>query len=76
MLGGSFNAMLAEGALIVSPGAALGTGHDTSGFGVWSSGDLDVSDEILGCALDQLDVDAHRIYTAGCSGISPTLARS
>lgn len=66
MLGDTFNEILAEGALVVSPGASLETGHD-SGFGTWYTGDFAVSDEVLGCALEQLDIDTRRIYTAGCS---------
>lgn len=65
-LGDAFQGFLDEGGLIVSPGGTLGTGEDT-GFGVWSTGDFAVSDEILACAIEQLDIDTHRIYTAGCS---------
>ncbi|HET6336863.1 MAG TPA: hypothetical protein VFG30_26745 [Polyangiales bacterium] len=65
MLGDAFQAVLDEGGLIVSPGGSLGTGEDT-GPGVWLTGDFAVSDEILACAIDQLGIDTHRIYTAGC----------
>jgi poly(3-hydroxybutyrate) depolymerase len=65
MLGDAFQGILDEGGLIVSPGGSLETGDDT-GPGVWYTGDFAVSDEILACAIEQLGIDTHRIYTAGC----------
>ncbi len=66
MLGDAFQDILGEGGLIVSPGGSLGTEQDT-GFGTWFTGDFAVSDEILACAVEQLGIDTHRIYAAGCS---------
>ena len=38
-----------------------------TGNNVWYTGDYDVADVIVACAIQQLNVDSRRIYAAGCS---------
>jgi hypothetical protein len=45
-------------------GSGLGT---NTGNGVWHTGDFDVADEILSCALEQLHVNPRRVHVAGYS---------
>jgi hypothetical protein len=42
------------------------TGYGT-GNSVWFLGDFRTADEVLACAIEQLDVDVRRIHTAGMS---------
>jgi poly(3-hydroxybutyrate) depolymerase len=64
--GAGFADVLAAGGLV----AAL---HETTARGVngwngtWYSGDYEVVDELVACAVKQLDIDVRRIYTTGCS---------
>lgn len=39
----------------------------TTGNNVWFVEDYSVADAILGCAVQQLNIDTRRIYAAGCS---------
>ena len=60
--------ILAEGGLIIAP---VSNGEDRGGFspnGVWyEEGDLDWADHVVGCALQNHNIDPRRIYTTGCS---------
>jgi poly(3-hydroxybutyrate) depolymerase len=38
-----------------------------TGDAVWYTGDFAMADEILACAVQQLNIDPRRIYTGGCS---------
>jgi predicted esterase len=38
-----------------------------TGNNVWFTGDYDVADVIVACAVQQLNIDTHRIFAAGCS---------
>lgn len=58
--------IVADGGVVASFTTSSGTGDYTGPF-VWYSGDFDVADEILACAVQQLNIDTHRIYSAGCS---------
>jgi hypothetical protein len=58
--------IMGEGGIIASPQNSTGMGADT-GNGVWYTGDFAVADEIVACAVQQLNIDTHRIYTAGGS---------
>jgi hypothetical protein len=40
---------------------------DTVNNDVWYTGDLPMADTLLACAVKQLNIDTHQIYTAGCS---------
>jgi poly(3-hydroxybutyrate) depolymerase len=54
------------GGIIVSPNNTTGAGNNT-GNAVWYTGDFDVADQLVACALKQYNIDPHRIYTAGGS---------
>lgn len=66
MLGPALQEIQDEGGIVASFTTTLGTGT-TTGNNVWYTGDYDMADYILGCAVAQLDVDPRRIYAAGCS---------
>jgi poly(3-hydroxybutyrate) depolymerase len=55
-----------EGGLIASFSTSLSTGTDT-GDAVWYTGDFAMADQILACAVQQLNINTREIYTAGCS---------
>jgi predicted esterase len=55
-----------EGGLVASFTTSTATAMNT-GNNVWYTGDFDMVDYILGCAIQQLNIDTHQIYTAGCS---------
>jgi len=55
-----------EGGVIAAPNNSTGMGNDT-GNGVWYTGDFDVADQIVACAMQQYNIDPHQIYTAGGS---------
>jgi poly(3-hydroxybutyrate) depolymerase len=67
MLGATLQDVLDQGGVVAAPVLTTGIGENTSGTGTWSSGDLDVVDELVACAVEQLGIDPRRIYTAGCS---------
>jgi hypothetical protein len=58
--------IVADGGLVASFVTSTGTGDYTGPF-VWHSDDFNVADEILACAIQQLNVETRRIYSAGCS---------
>jgi len=58
--------IVADGGLVASFTSSLGTGTNTGNF-VWYTDDFNMADEILMCATQQLNIDTHRIYAAGCS---------
>ena len=39
----------------------------STGNNVWYTGDFELADELLACANEQLNIDARRIYSGGCS---------
>lgn len=55
------------GGLIASFVSTTGTGTNTSGTGTNYSDDFKTADQILACATQQLNIDTHRIVSAGCS---------
>jgi predicted esterase len=58
--------ILDEGGVIASFTTTTKTGQNT-GNNVWYTGDFEMADQILACAIEQQDVDPRRVYTAGCS---------
>jgi predicted esterase len=38
-----------------------------TGNNVWYTGDFEMADQLVACAVQQLNIDTHRIYTGGCS---------
>lgn len=65
-LGAGNSEVVAEGGVIASFTTTTGEGMNT-GNGVWYTGDFAMCDQILACAVQQLNIDVKRIYTAGCS---------
>ena len=55
-----------EGGVVASFTDSTATGQDT-GNAVWYTGDFAMADQILACAVQQLNIDTRQIYTAGCS---------
>jgi len=55
-----------EGGIAVSFTDTIKTGDNTGNL-VWYTGDYDIADVILACAVQQLNIDTRRIYAAGCS---------
>jgi hypothetical protein len=58
--------ILDQGGVIASFTDTLATGMNT-GNNVWYTGDFEMADQILACAIQMQDVDPFRVYTAGCS---------
>jgi len=58
--------VMAEGGIAASFETSLTTGINT-GNGVWYTDDFKMADEILACAVQQLNIDTRRVYAAGCS---------
>ena len=56
----------ANGGVVASFTTTNGQGTNT-GNGVWYTGDIDVADEVLACALEQGLVDTRRIHVSGYS---------
>jgi hypothetical protein len=55
-----------EGGIAASFTTSTQADQNTGNY-VWYTGDYDMADFILGCAIQQLNIDTHRIYAAGCS---------
>ncbi len=55
-----------EGGVFASFTTSTAMGTDT-GDAVWYTGDYAMADQILACAVQQLNIDTSRIITAGCS---------
>jgi poly(3-hydroxybutyrate) depolymerase len=66
LLGNALNEIQADGGIVASFTTSLATGTST-GNNVWYTDDFKMADVILACANQQLNIDTHRIYTAGCS---------
>lgn len=67
-LGGTLDEIVKQGGIVAAVNETLGTGQNTSGTGVWYSDDFTIADRIVACAVQQLNIDEHRIYTGGCAG--------
>ena len=65
-MGTQITEITGEGGLVASFSTSLGTGQDT-GDAVWYTDDFKMCDQILACAVQQLNIDLHQVYTAGCS---------
>jgi hypothetical protein len=55
-----------EGGVFASFTTTTSMGQDT-GDGVWFTGDYAMADQILACAVQQLNIDTRQVYTGGCS---------
>lgn len=60
------NEITSGGGMIISPETSTETGTDTTGTGVWKTGDFGFADLIAGCAVRDFNIDPRRIYTTGC----------
>lgn len=58
--------VVAEGGVVASFDETFGSPEQTGPF-VWWSDDYQLTDAIVACATEQLNIDVRRIYTAGCS---------
>lgn len=65
-LGNGFNEIQQQGGVIASFTTTTMKGMNT-GNNVWYTGDFEMADQILACAIEQQDIDPRRVYTAGCS---------
>ena len=64
-LGDNLDRIVAGGGLVAAFSQTLGAGEDTA-LGAWHTGDFEVADVVVACAVQQLGVDPRRIYTGGC----------
>jgi hypothetical protein len=65
-LGAAVTEITGEGGVVASFSTSTGMGTNT-GNNVWYTGDFAMADQILACAVQQLNIDIRRVYTAGCS---------
>lgn len=65
-MGPQINEIVAQGGIVASFASSTNTGDYTGPF-VWHSDDFAIADQILACAVQQLNIDTRRIYSAGCS---------
>jgi poly(3-hydroxybutyrate) depolymerase len=66
LLGPALQEITSEGGIVASFTTTTSQGTNT-GNNVWYTGDFKMADIILVCATQQLNIDTHRIYAAGCS---------
>lgn len=55
-----------NGGMVASFTTSTETGQNTAN-GVWFTGDFAMADDLFACAVQQLNIDTHRVYTSGCS---------
>jgi predicted esterase len=60
-------AVTSEGGMVASFETSSQQGTNTSGTGIWRSGDLQAVDQLVACGVAQGWVDARRIHAAGYS---------
>lgn len=65
-LGPGLNEIMTQGGVVASFTTTTKMGQ-TTGNGVWYSGDFEMADQILACANAQGLIDPQHIYAAGCS---------
>lgn len=65
-MGAQIQEIQSEGGVVASFSTSLGTGTNTGDL-VWYTDDFKMADQILACAVQQLNIDTHQIYSAGCS---------
>ena len=62
----ALNEITSQGGIVASFSTTTAQGTNT-GNNVWYTGDFQMADQILACAIQQLNIDTHRVYTGGCS---------
>ena len=65
-LGDANAEILGEGGVVVGFTSSTARGTST-GSDLWHTGDFEMADQLLACAVAQQDVDPRRVYTGGCS---------
>jgi poly(3-hydroxybutyrate) depolymerase len=65
-LGPAVQEITAEGGMVASFTDTTSEGMNT-GNNVWYTGDFAMADQLVACAVKQLNIDTRRIYTGGCS---------
>jgi poly(3-hydroxybutyrate) depolymerase len=65
-LGSGLQEIQQQGGLVASFTTTTKKAQNT-GNNVWYTGDFEMADQILACAVEQLNIDTRRVYTAGCS---------
>jgi poly(3-hydroxybutyrate) depolymerase len=65
-MGAEITEITGKGGVVASFSTSTGMGTNT-GDAVWYTGDFVMADQILACAVQQLNIDTRQIYTAGCS---------
>jgi predicted esterase len=65
-LGKGNSDIIAQGGVLAAFTTTTRKGQNT-GNNVWYTGDFEMADQILACAIEQRDIDPRRVYTAGCS---------
>jgi len=65
-LGPAVAEITAEGGMVASFTDTTSQGMNT-GNNVWYTGDFEMADQLVACAVKQLNIDTRRIYTGGCS---------
>jgi hypothetical protein len=58
--------LMSTGGIVAAMYSSTGAGMNTGDF-VWFSGDLDVTDEVVACAVKEHDIDTHHIHALGWS---------
>lgn len=68
MAGAISQGVTSQGGIVVSFGNTTMKGDcSISGTSIFCTGDFEVMDQYVACAVKNRNVDPHRIYTAGCS---------
>lgn len=62
----AINEVQSMGGVVASAESTSGTGTNT-GDAVWYTGDFDYADQIIACAIQQLNIDTSHIHTSGYS---------
>jgi predicted esterase len=65
-LGSGNSEIMQMGGVIASFSTTTKMGMNT-GNNVWYTGDFEMADQILACAIEQQNIDPRKVYTAGCS---------
>lgn len=68
LLGPALQEIQDLGGIVASFDTSTKTGEQTATTGDFYTGDFDMADYIVGCAIQQLNIDTKRIFTAGCGG--------
>ncbi|MDH5676373.1 MAG: hypothetical protein OEZ06_29915 [Myxococcales bacterium] len=65
-LGSAIQEITGNGGMVASFTTSTTNGQSTAN-NVWYTGDFEMADDLLACAVQQLNIDTRRVYTGGCS---------